>query len=107
MIEGIRAVVEPTQVGLGPDAFVLATLRDHSATADGAFGRALADMPNVVRADSVAGAEDVLLHVVAADAAELHRTLLALKRAGAGRVRTMLRLRTAKPASPYPVPHRG
>jgi Lrp/AsnC family transcriptional regulator, leucine-responsive regulatory protein len=40
---------------------------------------------------------------VTADAAELHRVLLELKRAGAARVRTMLRLQTLKPPSPVPV----
>lgn len=94
-------------MGLGLDAWVLATLNEHSATADVAFARALAVMPNVLRADTVAGADDVLLHVVAADAAELHRALLALKRAGAGRMRTMLRLHTLKPQSPLPLPRPG
>jgi hypothetical protein len=56
------------------------------------------------RGRAVAGPEDVLLRVVAADAADLHRVLLALKRAGARRVRTMLRLQAIKPTSPVPLP---
>jgi Lrp/AsnC family transcriptional regulator, leucine-responsive regulatory protein len=103
VIEGVRATVDPARVGLAIDAFVLATLAEHSARADADFGRAVGGMVNVLRADAVAGADDVLLHVVAADAAELHRTLLALKRAGAARLRTMLRLQTVKPPSPVPV----
>jgi Lrp/AsnC family transcriptional regulator, leucine-responsive regulatory protein len=103
VIEGVRAAVDPGAVGLVIDAFVLATLAEHSARRDAAFARALGDLPNVLRADSVAGADDVLLHVVTADAAELHRVLLELKRAGAQRVRTMLRLQTLKPPSPVPV----
>jgi Lrp/AsnC family transcriptional regulator, leucine-responsive regulatory protein len=103
VIEGVRAAVDPARVGLAIDAFVLATLVEHSARADADFGRAVGQMANVLRADAVAGADDVLLHVVAADAAELHRTLLALKRAGAARLRTMLRLQTVKPPSPVPV----
>jgi len=103
VIEGIRATVDPGRVGLAIDAFVLATLAEHSARADARFARTVGTMPNVVRADVVAGADDVLLHVVAADAAELHRVLLALKRAGAERLRTMLRLQTVKPPSPLPV----
>ena len=103
VIEGVRATVDPARVGLAMDAFVLASLAEHSPTADADFGRAVGGMPNVLRADAVAGADDVLLHVVAADAAELHRTLLALKRAGAARLRTMLRLQTVKPPSPVPV----
>jgi Lrp/AsnC family transcriptional regulator, leucine-responsive regulatory protein len=102
VIEGVRAAVDPGELGLVIDAFVLATLAEHSARRDAAFARALGELPNVLRADSVAGADDVLLHVVAADAGELHRVLLALKRAGAQRVRTMLRLQTLKPPSPVP-----
>jgi Lrp/AsnC family leucine-responsive transcriptional regulator len=107
VIVGVRAAVDPARVGLAIDAFVLATLAEHSARADADFSRALGGMANVLRADAVAGADDVLLHVVAADAAELHRTLLALKRAGAARVRTMLRLQTLKPPSPVPVAARA
>jgi Lrp/AsnC family transcriptional regulator, leucine-responsive regulatory protein len=103
VLQGVHAAVDPRELGLVIDAFVLATLTEHSARRDAAFARAVGELPNVLRADSVAGADDVLLHVVAADAAELHRVLLALKRAGAQRVRTMLRLQTLKPPSPVPV----
>jgi len=96
--------VAPGALGLTLEAFVLATLSEHSGRADAAFARAVAALPNVVRADVVAGADDVLLHVVARDAAELHRVLLELKRVGAWRVRTMLRLQAVKPPAPLPVP---
>jgi Lrp/AsnC family leucine-responsive transcriptional regulator len=107
IVEGVRATVDPARVGLPIDAFVLATLSEHSARADTGFARAVGELANVLRADAVAGADDVLLHVVAADAGELHRVLLALKRAGAGRLRTMLRLQTVKPPSPVPVAARA
>ena len=107
VVEGVRATVDPGRVGLGIDVFVLATLAEHSARADAGFARAVAGMPHVVRADAVAGVDDVLLHVVAADAAELHRVLLALKRAGAARLRTMLRLQAVKPPSALPVARRA
>jgi len=81
-------------------------IAEHSARADAGFARALDALPNVLRADVVAGADDVMLHIVAGDAAELHRVLLALKRAGAERLRTMLRLQTVKPPSPVPLPTR-
>jgi Lrp/AsnC family leucine-responsive transcriptional regulator len=103
IVEGVRAQVDPARVGLPIDAFVLATLAEHSGRADAGFARAVGELANVLRADAVAGADDVLLHVVAADAGELHRVLLALKRAGAGRLRTMLRLGAVKPPSPVPV----
>lgn len=102
VIAGVHAAVDPREVGLALDAFVLATLVEHSAGADAAFARAVTKLDRVLRADTIAGADDVLLHVVATDAADLHRTLLALKRAGASRCRTMLRLQTLKPPSPVP-----
>jgi len=103
VIEGIRAVVSAEQVGLAVEAFVLVTLAAHGARSEAAFARHVADMPNVLRADSVAGDEDALLHVAVATPAELHRLLLALKRAGASHVRTILRLQTIKPPSAVPV----
>jgi hypothetical protein len=56
----------------------------------------------VLRADTIAGAEDALVHVVAATPADLQRILLALKRAGASRATTMLRLQAIKPQAAVP-----
>lgn len=103
VVEAVRAVVSAEQVGLGVEAFVLVTLRAHGARSEAGFARALAEMPNVLRADSVAGAEDALLHVAVSSPAELHRLLLALKRAGAAHVTTLLRLQAIKPPAPIPV----
>ena len=102
VIEAIRAVVVPAQVGLAIEAFVLVTLAAHSPDADASFARAVAAMPNVLRADVIAGDEDALLHVAVATPAELHRLVLALKRAGASRATTMLRLQSIKPPAPVP-----
>jgi Lrp/AsnC family transcriptional regulator, leucine-responsive regulatory protein len=103
VLEGVHAAVSAEHVGLPVEAFVFVTLTAHGASSEAAFARELAAMPNVVRADSIAGDDDALLHVVAATPAELHRILLALKRAGASHVRTVLRLQTIKPPAPLPV----
>lgn len=103
VVESVRAVVAPERVGLGVEAFVLVTLAEHAPEADARFARALSAMPNVLRADSIAGSEDALVHVAVATAADLHRLLLALKRAGAARATTMLRLQAIKPATAVPV----
>ena len=63
VIEAIRAVVLPEQVGLGVEAYVLVTLAEHAADADVRFAREVAAMPYVLRADSIAGADDALLHL--------------------------------------------
>ena len=102
MIDGVRAVVSAERVGLAVEAFVLVTLTAHGARSEAAFARRLAEMPNVLRADSVAGDDDALLHVAVATPADLHRLLLALKRAGASHVRTILRLQAIKPPAAVP-----
>jgi Lrp/AsnC family leucine-responsive transcriptional regulator len=103
VIEGVRAVVSAAHVGLTVEAFVLVTLAAHGARSEAEFARQVAKMPNVLRADSVAGDEDALLHVAVATPADLHRLLLELKRAGASHVRTILRLQTIKPPAVVPV----
>jgi Lrp/AsnC family leucine-responsive transcriptional regulator len=102
VIEAIRAVVVPEQVGLAIEAYVMITLAEHSPDADARFAREVAAIPQVLRADSIAGAEDALLHVAAATPSDLHRLLLELKRAGASRATTMLRLQALKPPAPIP-----
>jgi Lrp/AsnC family transcriptional regulator, leucine-responsive regulatory protein len=103
VIEAVRAVVVPEEVGLPIGAFVFATLAEHAPEADARFAREVAAMPAVLRADSIAGAEDALLQVAVATPADLQRLLLALKRAGASRLTTMLRLQTIKPAAPLAI----
>lgn len=102
-IAGIRAVVDHEKVGLRVEAFVLVTMAEHSEASDAQFARALGGMPNVLRADAVTGADDVLLHIAAADTRELQEVLRALPRIGARRVTTMLRLDGVKPPTPAPV----
>ena len=103
VIEAVRAVVTPEAVGLNLQAFVLVTLADHSADADARFARAVAELPHVLRADTISGDQDALLHVAAATPQDLHRLVLALKRAGASRALTMLRLQAIKPPAPVPI----
>jgi Lrp/AsnC family leucine-responsive transcriptional regulator len=81
---------------------VLVSLAEHTPDADARFARDVAAMPHVLRADVIAGDEDALLHVAARTPADLHRLVLALKRAGAARATTMLRLQSIKPPAPVP-----
>jgi Lrp/AsnC family leucine-responsive transcriptional regulator len=103
VIEAVRAVVVPEEVGLPIEAFVFATLAEHSPAADAQFASDVAAMPAVMRADSIAGDDDALLQVAVATPADLRRLLLALRRAGASRLTTMLRLQTIKPAAPLAI----
>lgn len=103
VIEAVRAVVAPGQVGLPIEAFILASLAHNAPEAEERFARAVAKLPAVVRADSIAGVEDALLQVAVATPPDLQDLLVALKQAGATRLTTMLRLQTIKPPAPLAI----
>ena len=66
--------------------------------------QAVADIPQVIRADWIAGESDALLEVVARSVSEVQQVQLALSaRGGALRVTTLLRLEELKPPSPLPL----
>jgi Lrp/AsnC family transcriptional regulator, leucine-responsive regulatory protein len=102
VVEGVRAVVSAEQVGLDVEAFVLVTLRALGARSEAVFARAVAELPNVLRADGISGTEDALLHIAVGTPAELYRVLHALKRAGAAHTTTLLRLQGIKPPAAVP-----
>lgn len=107
-IQAVRAVIDHQRAGLRVEAFVLVALAEHTTAGDSRFTRELARMPNVLRADAVTGADDVLLHVAAADVPDLQQVLRALPRIGARRITTLLRLEGFKAPAPVPVrPTRG
>ena len=103
VITGVHARVDPERVGAGLQAFVLVVLDEHDTDSAERFARAVAQLPQVLRADAVSGADDVLLHVAAAGTAELQDVLRTLPRIGARRATTMLRLGPVKEPSPTPV----
>ena len=103
VITGVHARVDPERVGTGLQAFVLVVLDEHDAGSAERFAQAVAQMPQVLRADAVSGADDVLLHVAAAGTAELQDVLRALPRIGARRATTMLRLGPVKEQSATPL----
>jgi Lrp/AsnC family leucine-responsive transcriptional regulator len=103
VITGIHARVDPERVGAGLQAFVLVALSEHDEDSAKRFAQAVAQMPQVLRADAVSGADDVLLHVAASGTAELQEVLRALPRIGARRATTMLRLGPVKEQSPTPL----
>lgn len=102
VIRGVRAVVDHEQVGLRVEAFVLVALAEHADPNDPQLARQLAALPNVLRADTIAGQDDVLLHIAAADTRELQEVLRKLPRLGARRITTMLRLEGIKPPASAP-----
>jgi Lrp/AsnC family leucine-responsive transcriptional regulator len=103
VITGVHARVNAEAVGVRLEAFVFVTLREQTDLSDQAFADAVGEIPAVVRADRIAGRDDVFLHVVTSDAKSLQQILLQLQRVGAARVTTMLRLAEVKPPSPWPI----
>ena len=103
VITGVHARVDPERVGTGLQAFVLVVLDQHDEDSAARFAEAVTRMPQVLRADAVSGADDVLLHVAASGTAELQEVLRALPRTGARRATTMLRLGSVKEQSPTPL----
>jgi Lrp/AsnC family leucine-responsive transcriptional regulator len=103
VIVGVHARVDADAVGVRLEAFVFVTLREQTDNGDQAFAEALSAIPAVVRADRIAGRDDVLLHVVTSDARSLQQVLQQLQRVGAARATTLLRLAEIKPPSPWPV----
>jgi Lrp/AsnC family leucine-responsive transcriptional regulator len=103
VVTGVHARVDPERVGAGLQAFVLVVLAEHDEDSARRFAAAVAQMPQVLRADAVSGADDVLLHVAAAGTADLQDVLRALPRIGARRATTMLRLGPVKEQVPTPV----
>ena len=102
VIEGIHAVVNHEQVGLRVEAFVLVAQAEHADPNDPRLARQLAAIPEILRADTIAGLDDLLLHIVATDTRELQQVLRKLPRLGARRITTMLRLKGVKPPAPAP-----
>jgi Lrp/AsnC family leucine-responsive transcriptional regulator len=103
VIERIGAVVNHELVGLRVEAFVLIALDEHADTNDPRLARQLAAVPEILCADTIAGQDDLLLHIAATDTRELQQVLRKLAGLGARRITTMLRLEGVKPLAAAPV----
>jgi Lrp/AsnC family leucine-responsive transcriptional regulator len=103
VVKAIRAQVDPEAAGFPLSVFVAVTVGRHDEAAHDRLQDAVAGIPQVIRADWVAGETDALLEVVARSIEELQRVQLLLSsRGGALRVTTILRLEVLKPPSPLP-----
>jgi DNA-binding Lrp family transcriptional regulator len=67
VIEGYRAQLSPSALGLNFSAMVFATLREGDHQAVEAFEVALAAVPQIVEAQRLFGEPDYLLHVITRD----------------------------------------
>jgi Lrp/AsnC family leucine-responsive transcriptional regulator len=104
VIAAIQARVNAEAAGFPLRVFVMLTVGRHDEAAHRRLTEAVKDIPQVIRADWIAGESDALLEVVARSIAELQRVQLLLSsRGGALRVTTLLRLSELKPPSPLPL----
>ena len=103
VIRSITARVNPELAGFPLSVYLAVTVGRHDEAAHDRLQRAVDEIPQVIRADWVAGETDALLEVVARSVEELQRVQLLLSsRGGAQRVTTILRLEVLKPPSPLP-----
>jgi len=103
VVRAITAVVDPEAAGFPLSVYVAVTVGRHDEAAHTRLQEAVAGIPQVIRADWVAGETDALLEVVARSIAELQRVQLLLSsRGGALRITTLLRMEVLKRPSPLP-----
>lgn len=67
VINGYRATIDPSSVGLHFSAIVFATLRHMTVEDVASFEDALLDIPEITRAERLFGDPDYMLHVIAHD----------------------------------------
>jgi len=66
-IEGYRAIIDPSAVGLEFEAIVFVTMGCSNLSATSAFEKAVAALPNVVEAERLFGQPDYMLRVLVRD----------------------------------------
>lgn len=103
VIRVIVARLDPAAAGFPLHVYVAASLARHDPRSTRAFEDQVRAMPQITRADNVAGEMDYLLTVVARDVAELQQVLARLATHGGERLVTYLRLEEVKPPSPLPL----
>jgi Lrp/AsnC family leucine-responsive transcriptional regulator len=103
VIRSVGARVDAEQAGFPLHVYIAVTVGRHDETAHRRLQEAVNGIPQVIRADWVAGETDALLEVVARNIAELQRVQLLLSsRGGAQRLTTILRMEVLKAPSPLP-----
>jgi Lrp/AsnC family transcriptional regulator, leucine-responsive regulatory protein len=104
IVTRVGAQLDAEAAGFPLRVFVMLTVGRHDETAHRKLEQAVRNIPQVIRADWVAGETDALLEVVARSIAELQRVQLLLSsRGGALRITTLLRMEELKPPSPLPL----
>jgi len=105
-LRGYAALVDRAKLGYSTLAFVSVELESHKKETSDRFRRACERIPQVLECHHIAGDEDFLLKVVAADAADYERFVLEIltRIPGIEKVKTIFVLSSAKSTTKIPVP---
>jgi Lrp/AsnC family transcriptional regulator, leucine-responsive regulatory protein len=108
-IDGYRAMLRRTQVGLGFTVFVGVRIDGHADERASGFEEAVVAMPEVIACHMVSGEADYLLEVVVPDLEHYQRFLIGklLELSIVREVRSNIAIQTLKADAPLPLYHLG
>jgi len=106
-IDGYRASLQRSRVGLGFSAFLSVKINGHSNKEASCFERAVVEMPEVIACHLVSGDAHYFLEVVVPDLAEYQRFLVdkLLEMSIVREVRSNIAIQTLKAGAPLPLGH--
>jgi Lrp/AsnC family leucine-responsive transcriptional regulator len=108
-IEGYRASLQRSRVGLGFSVFLAVKINGHANKEASRFERAVVQMPEVVACHLISGEADYFLEVVVPDLEDYQRFLVGklLEMPIVREVRSNIAIQTLKAGAPLPLAHLG
>lgn len=106
-IEGYRASLQRSRMGLGFSVFLAVKIHDHSNKMASLFEKAVVEMPEVVACHLVSGDADYFLEVVVPDLGDYQHFLVGklLEMPIVREVRSNIAIQTLKAGAPLPLSH--
>jgi len=106
-IEGYRASLQRSRVGLGFSVFLAVKINGHANKEASRFERAVVEMPEVIACHLVSGDADYFLEVVVPDLGDYQRFLVGklLEMPIVREVRSNIAIQTLKAGAPLPLAH--
>lgn len=107
LIEGYRASLQRSRVGLGFSVFLAVKINGHANKEASRFETAVVEMPEVIACHLVSGDADYLLEVVVPDLGDYQRFLVGklLEIPIVQEVRSNIAIQTLKAGAPLPLSH--
>jgi Lrp/AsnC family leucine-responsive transcriptional regulator len=106
-IEGYRASLQRSRVGLGFSVFLAVKINGHANKEASRFERAVVEMPEVIACHLVSGDADYFLEVIVPDLGDYQRFLVGklLEMPIVREVRSNIAIQTLKAGAPLPLSH--